>query len=230
MAMNSESAAPEVVQRLAAVRERIARACQKAGRSEGSVRLIAVSKGHAASLVRAAYGAGQREFGENYMQEASAKCAELSELTEIRWRFIGRLQHNKAKEAARLGCAVDSVDSERLAEALDRRAQALGRKLEVMIQVNVAREAQKTGCDVEEVARIAAAVRNASALNLVGLMTIPPAAADPEQSRSWFRALRHLGEQHGLKELSMGMSDDLEVAVEEGATLVRVGTAIFGQR
>lgn len=228
--MSDDITNTDIAQRLSDVRARIRRACEKAGRREASVRLVAVAKGHTPAAIRAAYAEGQRDFGESYMQELVGKTSELADLTDIRWRFIGHLQQNKTKEAARIGCAIDVVDSQRVAEALGRRAQALGRRLEVMIEVNVAGEAQKAGCAVAEVQALVELVRATPSLNLGGLMAIPPAVEDPELSRPWFRALRQLGTRHGLGELSMGMSDDVEVAIEEGATMVRVGTAIFGLR
>jgi pyridoxal phosphate enzyme (YggS family) len=230
MAMSYDIETTDVAQKLSEVRARITRACEKAGRPEGSVRLLAVAKGHTQAAIRAAYAAGQRDFGESYMQELAAKTSDLADLADIRWRFIGHLQQNKTKEAARIGCAVDVIDSLRVADALGRRAQALGRRLDVMVQVNVAGEAQKAGCAVAELEALVETVRATPSLNLLGLMTIPPAVDDPELSRPWFRALGQLAARHVLSELSMGMSDDLEVAVEEGATMVRVGTAIFGNR
>jgi hypothetical protein len=228
--MTDERQTGETVRGLSEVRTRIATACRTAGRSEDSVRLVAIAKGHAPEAIRAAHSAGQRDFGESYMQELAVKASALADLTEIRWRFVGHLQHNKAKDAARIGCAIDSVDSERLAAALDKRAQAMGHPLDAMIQVNLAGEEQKAGCAVAEVARLAESVRAMRYLKLVGLMTIPPAAGDPELSRPWFRGLRQLAEKLSLNEISMGMSDDLEVAIQEGATMVRVGAAIFGPR
>lgn len=228
--MSDDIEKTDIAQRLSEVRARIRRACEKAGRAEASVRLVAVAKGHTPTAIRAAYAEGQRDFGESYMQELAAKTSQLAALTDIRWRFIGHLQQNKAKEAARIGCAVDVVDSQRVAEALGRRAQALGRSLDVMIQVNVAGEAQKAGCAVAEVEALVETVRATPSLNLLGLMTIPPAVEDPDLSRPWFQALRQLATRHALSELSMGMSDDVEVAIEEGATMVRIGTAIFGNR
>jgi PLP dependent protein len=230
MAVTETSGSAELTHNLNAIHARIAKACDNAGRAPNSVRLIAVSKGHPPAAIRAAYALGQREFGENYMQEFSAKSGELSDLSELKWRFIGHLQQNKCKDAARIGGAVDSVDSLRLCEALARRAQLLDRTLEVLIQVNVAAEAQKTGCSIEELPAVIDAARGQRWLSLAGLMTIPPAATVPEQSRPWFRALRDLARRYQLRELSMGMSDDMEVAIEEGATMVRVGTAIFGPR
>ena len=228
--MSDDSQTKEMVRRLTEVRARIGAACRQAGRAEDAVRLIAVTKGHGPEVIRAAYAEGQRDFGESYMQELVGKASALADLTEIRWRFVGHLQQNKAKDAARICRAVDSVDSERVAVALDKRAEALGRPLEAMLQVNLASEEQKAGCPAAETAGLAELVRNMRHLKLSGLMTIPPAVDDPELSRPWFRGLRELAGKLGLGELSMGMSDDLEVAIEEGATMVRVGTAIFGAR
>jgi pyridoxal phosphate enzyme (YggS family) len=225
----SERAA-DVAARLADVRARIDRALARAGRSPAGVRLLAVTKGHDAAAVRAAYAAGQREFGENYVQELKRKRELLADLPDLRFRLIGRLQRNKAKLAAEVASAVDTLDSAELAAELAERAQASGRALEVLLQVNVDREPQKAGVLPERLPDLVAAVRALPALSLRGLMTVPRAVEDPEQARGAFAALRELARQHGLTELSMGMSADLEVAVEEGATIVRVGTAIFGPR
>lgn len=223
--------------RLDAVRERLAAACRRAGRDPGEVTLVAVSKAHPADAVRAAWERGQRVFGENYVQELVAKAAELADdAPNLRWRFIGHLQRNKAKDVVRVGAAVDSVDGMRLAQALARRVPDGAPPLEVLVEVNVGREPQKAGCLPEELPALLAELRELSALRCRGLMTIPPAADDPEDSRSHFRALAELARsapgdgEPPLPELSMGMSGDFEVAVEEGATLVRVGTAIFGPR
>ncbi|HEX7476249.1 MAG TPA: YggS family pyridoxal phosphate-dependent enzyme [Polyangiales bacterium] len=215
---------------LQAVRERIAAACVKAGRSPESVKLIAVSKRHSVDAIRTAYAQGQREFGENYVQELVQKAAELADLSDLRWRLIGRLQRNKAKEVARIGCAVDTVDSLRLGDALAARAAEEGRTLEVLVQVNIGAEAQKAGSAIADLPGLVAGLRALPALHLRGLLAIPPVVSDPEHSRASFRRLRELGSEHGLHELSMGMSDDLEVAIQEGATMLRIGTAIFGQR
>jgi hypothetical protein len=186
---------------------------------------------HSADAIRAAYAAGQRVFGENYVQELVAKAAATGDLPDVTFHFIGHLQRNKAKDVARLGVVVETVDSIRLAHALCQRAEAEGRTLDVMVQVNVGGESQKAGVLPEEVPALVAAVRAEPALVLRGLMTIPPEVDDPEDARAYFAHLRALRDAHapGLG-LSMGMSHDLEVAVEEGATHVRVGTAIFGER
>ena len=216
--------------RLEAVRRRIAEASARSGRDVAAVRLVAVSKTHPASAIREAWDAGQRLFGENYVQELVAKADALSELEGLELRFIGHLQRNKAKDVVRVARAVETVDSARLGEALARRAGALGRTIEVFVQVNVGGEAQKSGCTPDALAEVLAALRRLPELDVRGLMTVPPYAEDAEASRPHFRHLRSLAEHHGLAELSMGMSGDLEVAVEEGATLVRVGSAIFGPR
>lgn len=216
-----------VAENLLRVRERIERACAKAGRSAGDVALVAVSKVHPASAVREAYEAGQRLFGENYVQELSEKAEALGDLGELRWHFIGHLQRNKVKQVLRTGALIETVDSVRLASEIDKRASE---PVSVMLQVNVAGEAQKAGCDPAELGSLIAAVRAMPKLSLRGLMTIPPLGEEPERSRPHFARLRALASEHGLSELSMGMSADLEVAIEEGATIVRVGTAIFGAR
>lgn len=226
----SDAAQAAIAERLSQVRARIDRACLRAGRDPASVRLLAVAKGHGPLAIRAAYASGQRDFGENYVQELEGKAKALLDLQDLRFRFIGRLQRNKAKLACELVHAVDTVDSEALARELSRRAGALGRELEVLIQVNVDREAQKAGVLPEQVPALIDTVRVLPALSLAGLLAIPRASEDPERARPAFAALRELARQHALRELSIGMSADLEVAVEEGATLVRVGTAIFGPR
>ena len=226
----SVPAPAEFEARLREVHARIERACAQAGREPGSVRLVAVSKGHGAEAIRAAYALGQREFGENYVQEWKAKRDALADLPELRMRLIGRLQRNKAKDAVLIADAVDSVDSLELAEALSQRAQARARPLEVLLQVNIDREPQKAGALPEALPELVRGVRALPGLRLLGLMAIPRAVDDPEEARPSFEALRALGQQLGLPELSMGMSADLEVAIAAGATLVRVGTAIFGDR
>lgn len=212
------------------VRERIERACERAERDPSSVQLIAVSKGHSEEAIRAAYGAGMRVFGENYAQELAAKASALNDLPDIRWRFIGHLQRNKIKLIERARATVDTVDSVRLAEALSTRAARSGRAVEVLLQVNVGDEAQKSGCAPEEVPQLVEAVHSLPGVSLRGLMTVAPHLADLEAIRPFFAELRELAEAHGLPELSMGMTHDLEPAVEEGATILRIGTAIFGPR
>ena len=221
-----------VEQQLNQVRERVAAACRSAGRDPAAVQLIAVSKGHPAAALAAAHAGGQRQFGESYVQELVGKAGELAALPGLKLRFIGRLQRNKVKDLVRVPNlrAVDAVDSLPLAQALSERAVAAGLTLEVLLQVNVDREAQKAGVLPEALPALVDAVRGLPALSLRGLMAIPRPSDDPEQVRPAFAALRGHAHQHGLPELSMGMSDDLEVAIAEGATMVRVGTAIFGPR
>ncbi|HMI94666.1 MAG TPA: YggS family pyridoxal phosphate-dependent enzyme [Polyangiales bacterium] len=232
MSLPDEMGADAIARQLNAVRARIAAACTRAGRAPDAARLIAVSKGHPETALAAAYGSGQRSFGESYVQELVRKSAELGALPEIELRFIGRLQRNKVKDLLRVPQlhAVDCVDSLALAQTLAERAQAAGRTLEVLLQVNVDREPQKAGVLPDALPALVDAVRGLRGLELRGLMVIPRAVDDPEQARPAFAALRALAHQHGLSELSMGMSDDLEIAVEEGATMVRVGTAVFGPR
>jgi pyridoxal phosphate enzyme (YggS family) len=215
---------------IAAVRARIEAACVRAGRAPNSVQLMAASKLQPVAAIRAAYQAGQREFGENYVQELVEKAAELADLGDLRWHLIGRLQTNKAKDVVRLGCTMQTLDSQRLCDALAQRARAAGQRISVFLQVNVSDEPQKAGVAMAELPQLAAAVRASGVLEVRGLMAIPRATDDPNELRPAFRRVRELAAQLGVSELSMGMSDDLEVAIEEGATMVRVGTALFGPR
>jgi pyridoxal phosphate enzyme (YggS family) len=194
------------------------------------VQLVAVSKGHPDAAIRAAYAAGLRVFGENYAQELERKASVLADLPDIKWRFIGHLQRNKIKLVERARATVDAVDSTRLVEAISARAVANGTDVEVLLEVNVGGEAQKSGCTPEELPALVEAARSLPGIRLRGLMTIAPHFENPEDTRPCFAALRELGKAHGLPELSMGMTGDLEQAVEEGATMVRIGTAIFGPR
>ncbi len=228
-----------VAENLAAVQARIAAAARRVGRDPAAIRLVAVSKRVPDERLRAAVAAGQRLFGENYLQEAEEKIARLDPAGELSWHFIGHLQSNKARAAAERFAMVETVDRLKLATLLDRQARALGRELPVLLQVNVGGEEQKSGVAPAAAAKLLAALNKLPALRVVGLMTMPPWSADPEESRPHFRRLRRLAEDlvgqgllgsPGPSELSMGMSGDFEVAVEEGATLVRVGTAIFGPR
>lgn len=218
---------------LARVRDRIARAATAVSRNPNDIKLIAVSKTKPPSAVREAYEAGQRDFGENYAQELVQKADELPDLGELRWHFIGHLQSNKARQIARVAHMVQTVDSVSLAKELGKRVAKEGRgPMPVLIEVNVGGEAQKHGASPGEVADVIAAIEAEQALQLKGLMTIPP--NDLEGARRAFEALGSLRSIHGgkakLPELSMGMSNDLEVAIACGATIVRVGTAIFGER
>ncbi|MDB4972665.1 MAG: hypothetical protein JWN48_1006 [Myxococcaceae bacterium] len=215
--------------RLTEVRERIARAARDSGREPGSVRLVAVSKFHPVSAIREAYAAGQRAFGENYAQELADKAVQLHDLPGLQLRFIGSLQRNKAKLLVEVGSAIETLASEAHARVLHERARATDKQLEVMLQVNVLGEARKGGIAPAELPALVQTVRSLAGLRLSGLMTIPP-ADDLAASELAYRTLAELARTYELHELSMGMSDDLELAVRAGATSVRVGTAIFGPR
>jgi PLP dependent protein len=226
-----------IAENLASVRDRIARAATAVGRSPDDVRLIAVSKTKPASAIREAYEAGQRDFGENYAQELMQKADELGDLHDLLWHFIGHLQTNKAKLVAPVAHFVHTIDTPALAKELGKRALKEGRgdtreRLPVLAEVSVGGEAQKHGASAGELAAVLDAVDAQPALALRGLMTMPP--HDLESARRAFEAIVSLRGLHGgrtrLPELSMGMSDDLEVAVACGSTMVRVGTAIFGGR
>jgi len=227
------------VHRLEHVMTRMAEAAVRSGRDPGEVRLVAVTKTVPVDRIREAVAAGQRLFGENYVQEAGRKLAVLgSERPGTAWHFIGRLQRNKAAEAVRLFDCIESVDSLRLARALSRQASAAGVSLTVYLQVNVAGDPAKSGLVPGTLGPFLEEVSALPRLRVRGLMTIPPWTPDPEEARPWYRALRGLrdrfsGREPGdvrLCELSMGMSHDFEIAIEEGATLIRVGTALFGTR
>ena len=215
-----------LVARLAAVRERIARAAEKAHRDPAGITLLAVTKVFPAAAIREAYQLGLREFGENYVQEFDNKAPEVADLEAARFHLIGHLQSNKSRRAAELFHTIQTVDSAKLARRLD----ACGRTLDVMLEVKLSEEQAKSGADPTELPELIAAVRGCLNLRLLGLMTMPPWSDDPEAGRSYFRRLRELAGLHGLEQLSMGMSHDLEAAIEEGSTCVRVGTALFGKR
>jgi PLP dependent protein len=225
-------------ERFAAQRARIELAAAKAGRPFDQVKLLAVSKRQPAASIRAAYELGQRDFGENYAQELADKAEELRDLVGLRWHMIGHLQTNKARIVAPLVHNVSSVDSLRLVRELGKqvaRNRPLARgELEILVEVNIGREAQKGGALPEEVPELLDAVASTPRLRLGGLLCIPPETPQPEGARPFFRALRDLqaalGGAERLPELSMGMSGDLEIAIAEGATWVRVGTALFGER
>lgn len=220
--------------RIAEVEARIRRAAERAGRRPGDVTLIAVSKQFPSSVIREAYQLGLRRFGENYVQEAERKFAELEDLAEARFHLIGHLQSNKARRAVQLFDVIETVDSARLARRLAEVPSELRRSrpgpLEVLLEVKLSGEEAKSGAAPEELEALVAVVRACPGLALTGLMSMPPWSEDPEASRPYFRRLRELAQRLGLRKLSMGMSHDLEVAVEEGATEVRVGTALFGPR
>ena len=225
-----------VAARLAEVRARLRAAASAAGRDPDSVRLLAVSKSFPAERVREAIAAGQRCFGENRVQEATRKIPELAGEAGLDWHLVGQLQRNKARRAVELFDWIHSVDRPELARALDRHATALGRRPRVLLQVDLDDEPQKGGVPPAELAALAAEVDALPGLELEGLMTIPRPCDDAEQLRPCFARLRGLleelsrGREHALTELSMGMSADFEVAVAEGATWVRIGTRVFGER
>jgi hypothetical protein len=223
--------------RLAGVRDRVARAAGRARRDPASIRIVAVSKTFTAEHVHAAAAAGQRDFGENKVQEGLQKIAQTADL-QIKWHLVGHLQSNKARKAGARFDMIHSIDDAALLGRVDEAAQAEGRALELLVQVDLAGEATKHGAREDELAPIFDAARRCRAARVVGLMLLPPTTDDPEGARPYFRALRDVRERllargvdsSMVTELSMGMSHDFEVAVEEGATLVRVGTAIFGER
>jgi pyridoxal phosphate enzyme (YggS family) len=213
---------------LEAVQEVIGRACRKAGRAPGEVLLIAVSKTVDLERIQAAVAAGAAALGENRVQEAKDKVAALGR--PVPWHLIGSLQTNKARDAVMLFDWIHSVDRLELARELDRRAHAAGRKVSGLLQVNLGDEPQKGGAAPGEVKALLDELRGLTHLDIRGLMAIPPQVADAEAARPYFRRLRELRDAAGLEHLSMGMSADYAVAIEEGATMVRVGTSIFGPR
>jgi PLP dependent protein len=226
-----------IADRLAGIRGRIAAAARSAGRDPSSIRLIAVSKTFPIEAIREAYAAGQREFGENRVQEALEKIAAGDDL-EIRWHLLGHLQTNKARKAAPAFSTIHSVDSVELLQKIDAAAMDAGCTLELLIQVDLAGEATKFGLPPADVPLLFDAATRCRTAQVVGVMTLPPIPESPEDARPWFRQLRELRDRWRaagvpasmLAELSMGMSADFEVAIEEGSTMVRIGTAIFGTR
>jgi pyridoxal phosphate enzyme (YggS family) len=218
------------------VRARLRAAAAASGRDPASVNLIAVSKTHPAEAVREAYTEGQRDFGENYVQELLQKAEQLRDLTDLRWHLIGHLQRNKARLIVPLVSLVHTVDTAELANELAKRfaGAVTGRRLPVLVEVSIAGEAQKHGAAPADLAELLASIEALPALELRGLMCVPPLTEDPAGARPFFDELSRLRELHGgaqrLPELSMGMTHDLDQAVGAGATLVRVGTAIFGAR
>lgn len=230
-----------MAQRLAALEQQISTACARAGRTRADVTLVAVSKTVEAARIRAAINAGVRVLGENRVQEAQTKQPELAEqcaAQQVQWHLIGHLQTNKARRAVELFDAIHSVDSLKLAEKLAQVAAELGKRLPILLEVNLGGEASKAGVTSDAVLPLCEAVAKLSHVQLRGLMTVPPFLDDAEQMRPYFRQLRELQEaargagivDANFNELSMGMSNDFTIAIEEGATLVRVGTALFGAR
>ena len=225
---------------IASIQERIAAAASRAGRNPKEIALIAVSKTHPAERIRDAYEAGLRVFGENRIQEFASKIGALQNLPDAEWHMIGHLQTNKASKATELFHAVDSVDSLKLAEKLDAAARQLGKKLSLLLEINVGGEAAKNGVapDSPALDELLIAAPRLDSLQFRGLMTVPPFTDDPQDARPYFRKLRGLRDNIAARKhpgvnmdvISMGMSHDFEVAIEEGSTCVRVGTAIFGGR
>jgi len=225
---------------VAGARERIEAAARRSGRPSGDIALMAVTKTHPPEIIREAYGAGLRLFGENRVQEFAGKAGAIADLAGAEWHMIGHLQTNKAAKAVELFGAVDSVDSVKLAEKLDAAARQQGKKLSILIEINVGGEAAKSGVapDSRELEDLLLAAPRLDALEFRGLMTVAPFTDDPDGARSYFRKVRQLREAIAARKLaavqmdtlSMGMSHDFEVAIEEGSTCVRVGTAIFGER
>jgi pyridoxal phosphate enzyme (YggS family) len=229
-----------ISENIAAVQERVASAARRAGRDPANIVLMAVSKTQSPERIREAYRAGLRVFGENRVQEFAAKVEVLRDLENAEWHMIGHLQTNKAAKTVELFRTVDSVDSLKLAEKLDAAARQLGRKIEVLIEVNVGGEAAKSGVapDSRELEELLIAAPRLESLIFRGLMTVPPFTDDPQGARPYFRKLRELRDTIAsrklpavaMDQLSMGMSHDFEIAIEEGSTCVRIGTAIFGAR
>ena len=215
-----------LAERLESVEERILRAAQAAGRRRDEIRLVAVTKVFPSSAIVEAYELGLRHFGENYVQEFEHKYSEVASLKDARFHLIGHLQSNKSKRAAELFHVIQTVDSPKLA----RRLNEADRDLEIMLEVKLSDEEAKSGASPEDLSALIDEIAGLPRLKLRGLMTMPPWSDDPEPSRPYFRRLRELAARHGLPELSMGMSHDLEVAIQEGATTVRIGTALFGRR
>ena len=231
--MMSSKGMSSIKENLSRVRERIEKAARRAGRDPKEIRLVAVSKTVEVIRIQEAIEAGVSILGENYVQEAQKKIESIGR--PVSWHFIGHLQSNKARVAVRLFDMVHSIDSLPLAEALNGKAEQEDRLIKVMIEVNLSREATKFGTDEERVFNLARGIQNLGRLSLEGLMTMPPYFDSPEMSRPYYIALRELRDRSAregipMKELSMGMSSDFEIAIEEGATYVRVGTAIFGPR
>ncbi len=223
--------------KLDVIKKRVKIAAERVGRNPSKIKIVAVSKKKPVSQIKELYECGQRLFGENYIQEAIKKIEGLGSLKDISWHFIGHLQRNKAKFAVRYFDWIETVDSIRLARTLNKKANDIGKRVNILLQVNIGREESKSGFLEEEVLDAVNVISELDNLNLKGLMAIPPKAATVEGSRRWFKKmaefrnrLRDAFPYLSLEELSMGMSNDFEVAIEEGATIVRIGTALFGPR
>jgi hypothetical protein len=216
--------------RLAGVENRIAQALERTGHKRSDITLVAVSKKFSAQRIREAYSVGLREFGENYVQEFAAKRPELRDVPEARFHLIGHLQSNKARQASELFQVVETVDSPRLLRRLNVVAGELRVPIEVLFEIKLSHEESKTGALPDELPSLVKASEECPQLTISGLMTVPPWSENPEDSRPYFRKLATLARQYGFSTLSMGMSGDFEVAIEEGSTTIRVGTALFGAR
>ncbi len=225
--IDGSSVVVSIRENVVSVQERIVRACARSGRTRGEVTLVAVSKTFPASFIDDAIDAGITEVGENRVQEAREKKPLVR--GAARWHLIGHLQTNKARDAVKLFDVIQAVDSLDLAEKLARAAEAHGKRLDVMLQVNIGDEPQKSGIERAEVEAVARQASALASLRVIGLMAIPPIGT-PDASRPYFRELRSMRDALGLEHLSMGMSEDFEAAIEEGSTIVRVGRAIFGSR
>jgi hypothetical protein len=212
------------------VEERIGGALQRAGRERSSVTLVAVTKKFSANVIREGYQAGLRDFGENYVQEFAGKQLDLQDLSDCKFHMIGHVQSNKANLAASLFHLIHTVDTAKLMERVDRACAQLNRQMEALIEVKLSDEVAKAGVNAADVEGLLEEASRFTNLRVTGLMTMPPWSTNAEQSRPYFKKLAVLAKEHSLKQLSMGMSNDFEVAIEEGATIIRVGTALFGAR
>ena len=224
-----------IAENLAHLHEQITQTCRRANRPESEVALMAVSKVHPVEMIREAYAAGQRLFGENRVQEFQEKSPHLKDLADANFHLIGPLQSNKTTKAAELFDAIDAVDSLKIAQRLNSTAETLNKRLPILIEVKLSHEDTKHGLAPSELPALLAAIEELPSIEAVGLMTVPPWSEDPEPGRPYFRELRRLRDQSiarfpRLTQLSMGMSNDFTVAIEEGSTCVRLGTAIFGRR
>ena len=224
-----------IADNLAHLHQQITEACRRANRETNEVALMAVSKVHPAEMILEAYAAGQRLFGENRVQEFQEKSPQVKDLTGAKFHLIGPLQSNKTAKAAELFDAVDAVDSLKIAQRLNTAAAAIGKKLPILIEVKLSHEESKHGLAPDELPALLAAINDLEAIEAVGLMTVPPWSEDAETARPYFRELRRLRDESVARfprvtQLSMGMSNDFPVAIEEGSTCVRVGTALFGRR
>ena len=227
--------AMSITENLARLHDQITQACRRANRPEAEVALMAVSKVHPVEMIREAHAAGQRLFGENRVQEFQEKSSHVKDLADANFHLIGPLQSNKTSKAAELFDAIDAVDSLKIAQRLSSAAHTLGKTLPILIEVKLSHEESKHGLAPDELPALLAAIEDLPSITAAGLMTVPPWSEDPEPARPYFRELRRLRDQSlarfpDLTQLSMGMSNDFTVAIEEGSTCVRIGTAIFGRR